>query len=196
MATGSGGGHAHSRARACPGRMPPSTPTPSTGGYNLCVHPLVHAPRHTCLRLRSRLTPSTAHTALRACTLALCLARRNAGDLSLTTQVLTLRNGYTHPQTVCTPPLTQGQKFQALQLRFTHIPAHTESHLKNTFSHSNTLAHALAHEIKPIHTRVHLLCHAGMHTLTLSSTCLPYCLSSCAPAPQPMSILSSLLGVC
>lgn len=63
MATGSGGGHAHSRARACPGRMPPSTPTPSTGGYNLCVHPLVHAPRHTCLRLRSRLTPSTAHTA-------------------------------------------------------------------------------------------------------------------------------------
>lgn len=48
------------------------------------------------------------------------------------TQVLTLGNGYTHPQTVCTPPLTQVQKFHALLLRVTHI-RHTDSHLKNTF---------------------------------------------------------------
>lgn len=40
------------------------------------------------------------------------------------TQVLTLGNGYTHPQTVCTPPLTQVQKFHALLLRFTHNLAH------------------------------------------------------------------------
>lgn len=167
MVTGSGGGHAHSRARAHPRRMPPLLSYPST--RHRLVHPCAHthwctSPGAPCLPLPSWLTPSTAHR-----------VPAHSPSPITPTQELTLTLTL---KTVCTPPQTQVQKFHARQLGSTHNwHTHTQTHILIHF-----LTQALAREIEHTHTtRSPALLHRRAPSLCAQPGILPCQLHPCTP---------------